>query len=182
MWVNVPNLLTIGRILLVPFTVWSLQQGDYVVAFLAFTIAGLSDGLDGYIARRYRLQSILGAYLDPLADKSLLVAVYVTLAILTYIPTWLAIIVVTRDVLIVSGVLLSGFMEQPVEIKPVFISKANTVAQIGLAAGVLFSLAIGVTHATTLMCASLLVAVLTVGSLGVYMRVWLDHMTTGTEK
>jgi cardiolipin synthase (CMP-forming) len=182
MWANVPNLLTIGRILLVPFTVWSLQRGDYIVAFLAFTLAGVSDGLDGYIARRYKLQSVLGAYLDPLADKLLLVAVYVTLAILTYIPAWLAIIVVTRDVLIVSGVLLSGFLEQPVEIKPVFISKANTAAQIGLAAGVLFSLAIGVTHATTLMGASLLVAVLTVGSLGVYMQVWLRHMTTGTEK
>lgn len=182
MWANVPNILTYGRILLVPFTVWSLLQGDYVLAFLAFTIAGLSDGLDGYLARRYHLQTELGAYLDPLADKSLMVAVYVTLAILTFIPPWLAIIVVTRDVLIVGAVLLSRFLQQPVAIKPVFVSKANTAAQIGLAAGVLLSLALGVAHETTLMAASILVAVLTVGSFGVYMRVWLDHMTTGTKK
>jgi cardiolipin synthase (CMP-forming) len=182
MWANVPNFLTIGRILLVPFTVWSLLQSDYVVAFLSFTIAGVTDGLDGYLARRYHLQTELGAYLDPLADKSLMVSVYVTLAILTFIPPWLAIIVVTRDVLIVSAVLLSRYLEQPVAIKPVFISKANTAAQIGLAAGVLLSLALGVAHETTLLGASILVAFLTVGSFAVYMRVWLNHMTSGTKQ
>lgn len=181
MWANVPNFLTIGRFLLVPFTVWSLMSGNYVVAFWAFTIAGISDGLDGYLARRYQLQTELGAYLDPLADKSLMVAVYVTLAILSYIPLWLTFIVVTRDVLIVSAILLSRLVAQPVAIKPVFISKANTAAQIGLAAGVLLSLALGVSHEPTLIGASLLVAILTVGSFSVYMRVWLDHMRSGNK-
>lgn len=182
MWANLPNFLTIGRILLVPFTVWSLLQGDYVTAFLSFTIAGLTDGLDGYLARRYKLQTELGAYLDPLADKSLMVAVYVTLAILKLLPVWLAIIVVTRDVLIVGAVLLSRYLERPVEIKPVFVSKANTAAQIGLAAGVLCSLALDIQHDPTLIAASIFVSILTVWSFTVYMALWLNHMTTGSDK
>jgi cardiolipin synthase (CMP-forming) len=182
MWNNLPNFLTIGRILLVPFTVWSLLQGDYVIAFLAFSIAGITDGLDGYLARRYSLQTELGAYLDPLADKSLLVAVYVTLAVLKLIPLWLAIVVVTRDVLIVGAVLLSRYLEQPVAIKPLFISKTNTVAQICLAASVLFSLAVEFQNETLLLGASTVVAILTAGSFAAYMQVWLDHMTTGNSK
>jgi cardiolipin synthase (CMP-forming) len=182
MWSNLPNFLTIGRILLVPFTVWSLLQGDFGIAFLAFSIAGITDGLDGYLARRYNLQTELGAYLDPLADKSLLVAVYVTLAVLKLIPLWLAIVVVTRDVLIIGAVLLSRYLEQPVAIKPLYISKANTVAQICLAAGVLFSLAIEFQNETLLLGASTIVAILTVGSFTAYMQVWLDHMTTGHTK
>jgi cardiolipin synthase (CMP-forming) len=178
MWTNIPNLLTISRILLVPLTVWSLIHGDYGIACLTFIVAGITDGLDGYLARKLNLQTELGAYLDALADKSLLVAVYVTLAILQLIPGWLAIIVVTRDLLIVGAVLLSRFLEQPVEIRPVFISKANTVAQIGLAAGVLLSLAINVQHETTLLAASAVVAFLTFWSFAVYMQVWLTHMTT----
>ncbi len=179
MWANLPNSLTIGRILLVPLTVWSLLQGDYVVAFLSFTIAGITDGIDGYLARRFNLQTALGAYLDPLADKSLLVAVYVTLAVLSYIPQWLAIIVVTRDVLIVGAVLLSRYVDQPVAIRPVFVSKANTAAQIALAAGVLLGLALGNNNEVTVLAASIGVAILTVWSFAVYMRVWLNHMTSG---
>jgi cardiolipin synthase (CMP-forming) len=182
MWANLPNSLTIGRILLVPFTVWCLLNGEYLLAFLSFTIAGITDGLDGYLARRYKLQTELGAYLDPLADKSLMVSVYVTLAILQLLPIWLANIVVTRDILIVSAVLLSRFLERPVEIKPVFVSKANTAAQVGLAAGALFTLALGVKHDPTLLAASLFVALLTVWSFTVYMRLWLNHMTTGNIK
>jgi cardiolipin synthase (CMP-forming) len=154
-------------------------QSDYAIAFIAFSIAGITDGLDGYLARRFKLQTELGAYLDPLADKSLLVAIYISLAILKVIPGWLAIIVVTRDVLIVSAVLLSRYLEQPVAIKPLFVSKANTAAQISLAAGVLFSLALGLDHEPTVLAASVCVGILTVWSLTVYMRVWLDHMTTG---
>jgi cardiolipin synthase (CMP-forming) len=182
MWANLPNLLTIGRILLVPVTVWSLIHGDYVVAFLSFAIAGITDGLDGFLARRYSLHTELGAYLDPLADKSLMVAVYVTLAILQLIPGWLAIVVVTRDILIVSAVLLSRYLDQPVTIRPLFVSKANTLAQIALAATVLFSLAIGVQHDGLLLFASACVAILTFWSFTVYMQVWLTHMTSGTKK
>jgi cardiolipin synthase (CMP-forming) len=176
MWSNLPNLLTIGRILLVPVTVWSLLGGDYLIALLAFVIAGVTDGLDGYLARRFSWQSVLGSYLDPLADKALLVSTYVTLAILHALPQWLAILVVSRDVMIVGAVLLSRYLEKPVVIKPVFVSKANTVAQIAFVVVLLASLALGWSIDRVLLAGAFSVAVLTLGSLAVYMRIWLSHM------
>jgi cardiolipin synthase (CMP-forming) len=182
MWRNIPNLLTIGRILLVPLTVWSLLQGNFLVALVSFLAAGVSDGLDGYIARRFSVQSELGASLDPLADKALLVSVYVTLTTLTLLPVWLTIIVVTRDVLIVGAVLLANFLDKPVAIRPVYISKVNTVAQILLAVAVLASLAFDQHQQTALTAASAVVAALTLWSLAVYMQLWLKHMATeGTQ-
>jgi cardiolipin synthase (CMP-forming) len=177
MWQNLPNFLTIGRILLVPLTVWSLLHGDYAIALCAFVLAGLSDGLDGYLARRFSLQSVLGANLDPLADKALLVSIYVTLSVLKIIPTWLTIIVVTRDVLIIGAVVLATILAKPLVIKPIYVSKVNTVAQIVLAGAVLASLAFDIRNAEVLTAASLLVAALTLCSLAVYMKVWLRHMT-----
>jgi cardiolipin synthase (CMP-forming) len=178
MWKNLPNLLTMMRLLIVPLTIWSLISGAYMTAFLSFILAGLSDGLDGYIARRFNLRSELGANLDPLADKVLLVSIYVALAVLQVIPTWLALVVVTRDVLIVGGVMLSRLLNKPLQIQPVLISKANTVAQILLAASMLASLAFSIHNATALLVASISVALLTLASLVVYMRNWLHHMTS----
>ena len=86
---SLPNLITIGRILLVPLTIWLIVSGEYLLAFLAFIIAGISDGVDGFIAKRYDLKTQLGAYLDPLADKLLLVSIYVSLGLLHVMPAWL---------------------------------------------------------------------------------------------
>jgi cardiolipin synthase (CMP-forming) len=180
MLASLPNLLSIGRILLVPVTVWALLDGDYNLAFLVFIVAGLTDGIDGYIARRFNVRSELGAYLDPLADKALLVAIYVTLAFLLKLPLWLVIIVVTRDILIVAGVLLSRFVGRPLAVNPHIISKANTVAQIILAAGAISALAFGFHDDEVILWASGVVAVLTVASFGVYMRLWLAHMAAHT--
>src|SRR5690606_16869004 len=98
---SLPNIITIARILLVPITVWLLVSEEYLIGFLAFITAGASDGIDGYVARRYNLKTELGAYLDPLADKALLVSIYVTLGFQRDLPAWLVILVVSRDVLIV---------------------------------------------------------------------------------
>jgi cardiolipin synthase (CMP-forming) len=173
---NVPNIITIGRMLLVPFTVWCLITGQYGLAFAAFVAAGVSDGVDGYLARRYNWQTELGAYLDPLADKALLVSIYVVLAILKVIPVWLAIVVVTRDVLIVGAVILSWLMERPVVMKPLLVSKVNTVGQIAFAGLMLGLLALRLPHANITDIGTVIVASLTVASLGVYMRDWLRHM------
>src|SRR3712207_5216865 len=97
----------------------------------------VSDGIDGFIARRFDMRSEFGAHIDPLADKALLVSIYVTLAIAGVLPSWLAIVVVSRDLMIVAAVLLSWVMARPVKIKPLMVSKLNTAAQIGLAALVL---------------------------------------------
>ncbi len=126
-WPHFPNVLTLGRILFVPLTIWSLIQGDYRLALALFIAAGITDGVDGFVARRFGLQTELGAYLDPLADKMLLVSIYVTLAALQVLPLWVTILVVTRDVLIVGAVMLARMLDRPFVIQPIFISKVNTV-------------------------------------------------------
>ncbi len=180
--VSLPNLITIARLLLVPFTIWLLLNHQFGIALLAFLVAGIGDGVDGYIARRYNLQSELGAYLDPIADKALLVSIYVSLAALQFLPAWLAITVVTRDVLIVGAVLLAWVMGRPVEMRPLVVSKINTVAQILFAGVLLLTLAINLPLDTLLDVGEVLVAALTLASGGVYLRDWVSHMSSPARK
>lgn len=134
---TLPNLITFARLCAVPAAVWLMLQHRLDEAFLVFVGAGLSDAVDGWLARVRNARSTLGALLDPVADKALLVSVYVTLAAIGVLPDWLAIMVVFRDVLIVGGLLLLWVLGVPTRIKPLLISKANTAAQITLAALVL---------------------------------------------
>ena len=134
---TLPNLITFARLCAVPAAVWLMLQHRLDQAFLVFVGAGLSDAVDGWLARVRNSRSTLGALLDPVADKALLVSVYVTLASIGVLPDWLAILVVFRDVLIVGGLLLLWVLGVPTRIKPLLISKANTAAQITLAALVL---------------------------------------------
>ncbi len=174
--ISLPNVITITRILLVPLTVWLIIGRQFELAFLVFLVAGVSDGVDGYLARRFNLQSELGAYLDPIADKALLVSIYVSLGILQVLPVWLAIIVVTRDVLIVGAVLLAGVMDKPVKVRPLWISKVNTVAQIAFAGAVLLALATDWPLGRLLATGVAVVTVLTLASGALYMRDWVRHM------
>ena len=100
---NIPNSLTLGRLVLVPLIVWLIITHQIQAAFLVFLLAGLSDAADGYLAKRYGWDSELGAYLDPIADKALLVSIYVTLGLAGHLPVWLVIAVVSRDILIVGA-------------------------------------------------------------------------------
>jgi cardiolipin synthase len=128
--INLPNLLTIIRILLTPLFVIVLLRDLFGPALLIFTIAGISDGLDGFIARYFNQRTTLGAYLDPIADKLLLVSAFVSLAILKIVPSWVTVIVISRDVLIVMGIAIFTLTEKSYEIKPSVISKITTAAQI----------------------------------------------------
>jgi cardiolipin synthase (CMP-forming) len=180
--VSLPNLITIARILLVPLTVWLIIGQQYGAAFVVFLVAGVSDGVDGFIARRFALQSELGAYLDPIADKALLVSIYVSLASLQVLPGWLAILVVTRDILIVGAVLLAWMMDKPVEVKPLWLSKVNTVAQIAFAGSLLLALATAWPLDTLLTAGIAAVALLTLASGALYMRDWVRHMAEPAAK
>lgn len=142
-----------------------------------FVVAGISDGVDGYLAKRFGWQTELGAYLDPLADKLLLVSIFVALGVLNEIPSWLAIGVVSRDFLIVAGVVLAWLLDHPVAINPLWISKANTVAQILLAGLVLADLGfdLGLNMLRTLLI--WLTALSVVASLAAYLRQWMRHMS-----
>lgn len=175
---NIPNLLTLLRILLVPVVVWAIAQGQMAVALAAFVTAGITDAVDGYIAKRFDQQTELGAYLDPLADKTLIVSIYVSLAIFGFIPPWVAILVVSRDFMIVGAVLLSTLLDRPVSIQPLMVSKANTAAQIVFAALVLASRGLKIDLDWPILLAMWAVAVLTLASAAAYMVAWTRHMST----
>ncbi len=173
---TIPNFITLLRFLMVPAVVYALLVGEMLPAFVIFVIAGLSDGVDGFIARHFDQQSELGAYLDPVADKLLLVTVFIMLAILGYLPQWLAVLVVSRDVLIVMAVLVSSLMGQPVDMNPILVSKANTAIQIALLSLVLAELALGIRLGELTTILIYVVAALTILSAAAYFKVWIDHM------
>jgi cardiolipin synthase len=174
--VTIPNLITIGRLLLVPLIVWLIIAAHPTVAFWVFVAAGISDGVDGFIARQFNLRSDLGAYLDPLADKALLVSIYVAFAVFGEIPVWVTILVVSRDFLIVGGVVLAWMVGQPMAMRPAAISKVNTVAQITLAAIVLGDLAFSIDLGTLRTGLNYLVGISTIASAALYLVDWVRHM------
>lgn len=135
---TLPNAITFVRLCAVPATIWLIIQGRFDLAFLLFLGAGLSDALDGWLARVLDARSSLGAVLDPVADKALLMSSYVALAATGVLPDWLAILVVFRDLLIVGGVVMLRMMGMPPRISPSRLSKANTALQILLVAVALF--------------------------------------------
>jgi len=131
--VNLPNLISLGRLLLVPLAISLILDGSYWAALWVFVVAGVSDAVDGFIARKFDRRTALGALLDPLADKVLLVSVYVALGIAGQLWTWLVVLVVFRDIMIIGGFLLIQ-MIAPVSkpVRPLFISKVNTGVQVAL--------------------------------------------------
>ena len=171
-----PNLITLGRLLLVPLIIWMIVDGRWEAAFFAFLVAGVSDAVDGFLAKRFALTSELGAYLDPVADKVLLVSIFVSLAIVRVIPPWLAILVVSRDILIVGAILMARVLDRPMLIRPLPVSKANTTVQIAFAAAVLGANAFAYDLAPWAWSAMAAVAALTLVSAGAYLQRWLTHM------
>jgi cardiolipin synthase len=174
---NIPNLITLGRVILVPVVFWLLVSGQTQLAFFAFVLAGVSDAVDGFIAKRFGLTTELGAYLDPLADKLLIVSIFLALGVKGALPSWLVIAVVSRDILIVLGVMLSWLLDHPVRIAPLVVSKANTLAQIVLAGTVLADDGFGLGLEVLRTLLVWIVGALTVASLWAYLRAWLRHMS-----
>ena len=175
---NLPNLITVARILLVPVVVWAIASEQMQIAFLLFLAAGVSDAVDGYLAKHFGMTSYLGAHLDPLADKALIVSIYVALGITEAIPHWIVILVVSRDILIVGGVMLAWFLDKPITMRPVLVSKLNTVAQILFVCLVLASLGFGLSTRVPTLLVMAAVTVLTLMSMAVYVRDWVRHMNS----
>lgn len=173
---TIPNALTLLRFCLIPLTVVLIQEREFQIAFLVFVLAGLTDAVDGFIARRFNQQSELGAYLDPLADKMLIAASFVALFAVQAMPYWLVVLVIFRDVMIVGAVAIAWLLNNPIPIEPLLISKCNTAAQISAVA---FTLAAGsflVAPAMSHLVVHLVVALLTVLSVGAYFVKWFRHM------
>lgn len=138
----IPNALTVARVLAVPPLVWLLLQGEYQWALGLVVAASLTDLLDGWLARRFGWQSRFGGYADPLADKLLMVASYLTLAWLGYLPWWLLVLVLLRDLVIVIGGVVYHYRFEPVVASPTRLSRFNTVCQVVLVWYVMLHLAV----------------------------------------
>jgi cardiolipin synthase len=174
--VTIPNFITIARLVGVPLIVWLMIADRFVEATILFVIAGISDAADGFIAKRFGASSELGAYLDPIADKALLVSVFVTLGFKGVLPAWLIVLVVSRDLFIIGGILLSYVLGNPMEVRPLKVSKANTLAQIVLI-GLVLGDQSGATVLQPFLAATVLaVAALTVASAAAYLVEWVRHM------
>jgi cardiolipin synthase len=177
----IPNLITIVRLFLVPLTVMAMATREWSMAFSAFVVAGVSDALDGFIARHFNMKTELGAYLDPIADKSLLVSAFVTLSIIGEVPAWLTISVVFRDLLIVGAIILCWVLEKPMAIRPLMISKINTAVQLAYIGAILGfhaheALSVRLLGPEWERWAAIMVAGLTFVSALAYLAQWLEHL------
>jgi len=141
---NLPNTITLIRVILIPFFVDLMIYGYYRTALLVFVTACLTDALDGMIARLTNSKTELGAFLDPMADKLLIVSSFVTLAILTKIPVWLVIIVVSRDIILTLGSMVIYFTGHSLSIKPSLLGKSTTVLQLLVVTFTLVLIAYGI--------------------------------------
>ncbi len=156
---NLPNLITVGRIILTPVLVIFLINGRTTAALIVFLVAGISDGIDGFIARLMSNKTRFGEITDPLADKLLLGSTYVTLAVKGLLPSWLAVVVLSRDLIIVIGIAVLAIFDRPVAIKPLITSKVTTFLQIStiviFLGGDFFTLSAAISHGVIIATASL---------------------------
>jgi len=173
---TLPNLITIARIAAVPLIVWLIVTGRYTPAFAVFIAAGISDAIDGFIAKRFSMRSELGAMLDPVADKALLVSIYVTLGLMFHLEQWIVILVVSRDIAIVLFVMIAYVMGKPMRMAPSRISKINTAGQIALAGLVLAALGMDFDAARAIEIGAIIVGCTTAASGLLYLVTWLKVM------
>lgn len=171
--INLPNLITLARLLASPLAVYLIINEVWLAAFWLFLAAGVSDAIDGYLAKRFDARTLVGAFLDPLADKALIVSVFVALGYLHQLPTWLVILVVFRDLLIVGGALLVHTLTGSLTMQPLMISKVNTAVQFILPACVLGQLGFGIDNDWVVRSLSYVVAATTGLSGAVYVVSWV---------
>ena len=177
---TIPNLITTLRIILTPIFIIYLLDEQFAAALVVFVVCGVSDGLDGFLARVLKQRSTLGTYLDPIADKLILVSTFVVLAVMEHIPIWLAVIVLSRDVLISLGVVVLQLYGMAIRIRPSVLSKITTCLQFVTVIAVLgaefVSLPEGPYDALFLATAAA-----TIGSGLHYMHAWFSMMGEGAE-
>ena len=169
---QIPNILTLSRIAAAPVLILLLRDENYELAVILFVLAGITDGLDGWIAKRYGFTSQLGARLDPLADKIIILSAYIMLTILGDLAFWLVTLVIFRDLIIVGGYLVLTTLDGHVQMQPTMTSKINTVAQIVLVIAVLSENTAWLSTQFIGFWMTYTVAVLTIVSGAQYVWVW----------
>ncbi len=180
--INVPNILSFARLLAAPAAVMLMVDGRFGFAFALFVAAGITDGIDGWWAKRFDARTEFGAYLDPLADKALVVSTYLTLGYLGHIPAWLVILVVFRDFLIVGGTMVVWLILGEFSPSPLVVSKINTAVQIALVAAVLARLGFGLEIAGLVSGLIVVAGVTTIASGLAYVIEWGRRLAQAGER
>ena len=177
---HAPNTLSALRLAAAPVTALLILKEYDTAALGVFAVAGLSDALDGYLAKTFSLTSRFGAWLDPAADKLLMLASFVTLTVIGAVPLWLTALVIGRDIAIVSGIFLAKAMNAPLQVKPLIVGKASTVVQVAYIALILVLLAFDLHLPILPRAGVVLVAVFAFWSLIAYAGVWRQAVARQT--
>ena len=165
---QIPNALTALRLACAPFIAVLLQEQAYPAALGVFAIAGLTDAADGFLAKRYGLDTRVGAWLDPAADKLLMLASFLALTFIAVTPSWLTALVLARDAAIVLGVLLAKYMGWPLRVQPQLLGKITTAVQVSYVGLMLVMLAAQIDMPRLAYIAAIATAVFTLAS-------WLSY-------
>lgn len=177
---NFANIITVVRLLFTPIIIWLIFSSYYYLGLIFFVLSGLSDALDGFIAKQFNQRTILGSYLDPVADKTLIVSSILALGYMGAIPSWLIILIVSRDLAILGAVIISWLVERSLKIEPIISSKINTFLQIFYIGLILLSLSskeeIIYLNIFILPTFSILIALSTLTSWFSYLILWLRSM------
>ncbi len=169
---HIPNIITVFRFVLIPPVAWAILNGRYKLALILFFIAGVSDGVDGFLARVFHWQSRLGSFLDPLADKILTLVCFYCLAWTALIPWWLFAVVLLRDIVIIGGAAAYQLLTHALEMHPTFVSKFNTALQIVVILAVLYSNSISPLSDTLMQAMMYLLFISTLVSGLIYVIIW----------
>lgn len=177
---NFANIITVVRLLFTPIIIWLIFSSYYYLGLIFFVLSGLSDALDGFIAKQFNQKTILGSYLDPVADKTLIVSSILALGYMGAIPSWLIILIVSRDLAILGAVIISWLVERSLKIEPIISSKINTFLQIFYIGLILLNLSskeeIIYLNIFILPTFSILIALSTLISWFSYLILWLRSM------
>ena len=176
---HLPNLLSTLRLLAAPFAAWLIITDHDTAALLVFAAAGLSDGLDGFIARRWGFTSDFGAWLDPVADKLLMLMSLMALFIVGMTPLWLVALIVARDLAIIIGWLLVKFFALPMATSPLFIGKLSTAIQVLYVLSALLVLAFDLQAPRLELAAAWICGLVTILSAGAYGGIFLRGLFRG---
>jgi len=179
---NIPNLISLSRLFAVPVVVWLIISDHMLIAFWLCLVAAISDAADGIIAKKFNLETELGGYLDPIADKALLTGIYVSLGIEQYLPSWLVILVVFRDLVIIGGAVIYQTMTMSLKMEPLMISKVNTAAQLILGVSVIGFAGFGVKLDAAVLFSSYIVALTTIASGTSYVLEWMGRVSRQEEE
>ncbi len=176
---QLPNLLTALRMCAAPLTAMFILDGENAAALAVFLFAGLSDALDGYLARRLVAGSRFGVYLDPAADKLLMLASFVTLTVVGAVPLWLTAVVIARDLAIVLGVGLAWLLGLPLNVEPLYIGKISTVVQVAFIGVVLLLRMLGLGEPMVVLAGAVAAGAVTVASWLAYAQLWFRAFMLG---